>query len=47
MNLSLFFAKNSVQSQSVRFSFGSVVFQQRQAGEAFYIVQSGRLRVIK
>ena len=47
MNLSHFFAKNSVRSQSVRFSFGGVVFQQGQAGEAFYIVQSGRLRVIK
>ena len=47
MNLSHFFAKNSVRSQSVRFPFGGVVFQQGQAGEAFYIVQSGRLRVIK
>ncbi len=47
MNLSVFFAKNSVRSQSVRFPFGSVVFQQGQEGEAFYIVQSGRLRVIK
>ena len=47
MNLSHFFVKNSVRSQSVRFPFGSVVFQQGQAGEAFYIVESGRLRVIK
>ena len=47
MNLSLFFAKNSVRSQSVRFPFGSVVFLQGQTTEAFYIVQSGRLRVIK
>ncbi len=47
MNLSHFFLKNSVQSQSVRFPFGSVVFQQEEAGEAFYIVESGRLRVIK
>ncbi len=47
MNLSLFFAKNSVRSQSVRFPFGRVVFQQGQTAEAFYIVQSGRLRVIK
>ncbi len=47
MNLSHFFLKNSVRSQSVRYSFGRVVFQQGQAGEAFYIVQSGRLRVIK
>ena len=47
MNLSVFFAKNSVRSQSVHFPFGSVVFQQGQAGKAFYIVQSGRLRVIK
>ena len=47
MNLSVFFAKNSVRSQSVHFPFGGVVFQQGQAGEAFYIVQSGRLRVIK
>ncbi len=47
MNLLTFFLKNSVRSQSVRFSFGSVVFQQGEAGEAFYIVQSGRLRVIK
>ena len=46
MNLSLFFAKNSVRSQSVRFPFGSVVFLQGQTAEAFYIVQSGRLRVI-
>ena len=47
MNLSHFFTKNSVRSQSVHFPFGGVVFQQGQAGEAFYIVQSGRLRVIK
>ena len=47
MNLSVFFAKNSVRPQPARFPFGSVVFQQGQAGEAFYIVQSGRLRVIK
>ena len=47
MNLLTFFLKNSVRSQSVHFSFGGVVFQQGQAGEAFYIVQSGRLRVIK
>ena len=47
MNLSVFFAKNSVRSQSVRFPFGGIVCQQGQAGEAFYIVQSGRLRVIK
>ena len=47
MNLSLFFAKNSVRSQSVRFPFGSVVFLQGQTAEAFYIVLSGRLRVIK
>ena len=47
MNLSHFFLKNSVRSQSVRFPFGSVVFQQGEAGEAFYIVESGRLRVIK
>ena len=47
MNLSHFFLRNSVRSQSVHFFFGSVVFQQGQAGEAFYIVESGRLRVIK
>ena len=47
MNLSVFFAKNSVRSQSARYSFGGIVCQQGQAGEAFYIVQSGRLRVIK
>ncbi len=27
--------------------FGSVIFHQGQAGDAFYMVQSGRLRVIK
>ena len=27
--------------------FGSVIFYQGQAGDAFYMVQSGRLRVIK
>jgi len=47
MNLSHFFTKNSVRSQSVHFPFGGVVFQQGQEGEAFYIVQSGRLRVMK
>ncbi len=47
MNLSHFFLKNSVWTQSVHFPFGGVVFQQGQAGEAFYIVESGRLRVIK
>ena len=47
MNLSHFFIKNSVRSQSAHFPFGGVVFQQGQAGEAFYIVQSGRLRVMK
>ena len=47
MNLSGFFAQNSVRSQFGHFPFGSIVFHQGQAGEAFYIVQSGRLRVIK
>ena len=47
MNLSVFFAKNSVRPQPARYSFGGIVCQQGQAGEAFYIVQSGRLRVIK
>ena len=47
MNLSVFFAKNSVRSQPARYSFGGIVCQRGQAGEAFYIVQSGRLRVIK
>ena len=47
MNLLTFFLKNSVGSQSVHFPFGGVVFQQGEAREAFYIVQSGRLRVIK
>ena len=47
MNISLFFHQNSDVSQAVRVPFGGVVFQEGQAGEAFYIVQSGRLRVIK
>ncbi len=47
MNLLTFFLKNSARSLSVRFPFGGVIFQQGQTAEAFYIVQSGRLRVIK
>ena len=47
MNISLFFHQNSDVSQAVRVPFGGVVFQEGQAGEAFYMVQSGRLRVIK
>ena len=47
MNISLFFHQNSDVSQAVRVPFGGVIFQEGQAGEAFYIVQSGRLRVIK
>ncbi len=44
MNLSRFFSKNAVRS---RFPFGAVIFLQGRAGDAFYIVQSGRLRVVK
>ena len=47
MNISLFFHQNSDVSQAVRVPFGGVVFQEGQVGEAFYMVQSGRLRVIK
>ena len=44
--LSLFF-QESGRSESVRFPFGSVVFDQGGAGDVFCILQSGRLRVIK
>ena len=41
------FLEASVQSESVRFPFGSVVFDQGGPGDVFCILQSGRLRVIK
>ena len=41
------FLEESVQSESVRFPFGSVVFDQGGPGDVFCILQSGRLRVIK
>ena len=42
-NLSRFFSENAVRPAP----FGSVIFEQGHAGDAFYMVQSGRLRVIK
>ena len=36
----------SIRSEPVGFPFGSVVFDQGRPGDAFYIVRSGRLRVI-
>ena len=42
-NLARFFSENAVRPAP----FGRVLFEQGQAGDAFYIVQSGRLRVIK
>ena len=42
-NLSRFFAENAVRPAP----FGSVIFEQGQAGDAFYVVRAGRLRVIK
>ena len=47
MDVSSPFSQESVQSESVRFPFGSVVFDQGGPGDVFCILQSGRLRVIK
>ena len=47
MDVSSLFSQPSIQSESVRFPFGSVVFDQGGPGDVFCILQSGRLRVIK
>ena len=47
MDVSSPFSQHEIQSESARFSFGAVIFNQGGTGDAFYIVQSGRLRVIK
>ena len=47
MNTARFFSQNAVRATSVGVPFGRVLFDQGQAGDAFYVVQSGRLRVIK
>ena len=41
------FSQSSIQTESVRFRFGEVVIEQGAPGDAFYMVESGRLRVIK
>ena len=41
------FSQSSNQPESVRFRFGEVVIEQGAPGDAFYMVKSGRLRVIK
>ena len=41
------FKQSSIQSETARFPFGSVVIDQGGSGDAFYIVQAGRLRVIR
>ena len=41
------FKQPPIQSEAVQFPFGSVVFDQGGSGDAFYIVQAGRLRVIR
>lgn len=41
------FKQPPIQSEAVQFPFGSVVFDQGGPGDAFYIVQAGRLRVIR
>ncbi len=47
MDVLEFFSQSSIRSETARFPFGSVVFDQGEPGEAFYVVQSGRLRVIR
>ena len=41
------FSQLSNQPESVRFRFGEVVIEQGAPGDAFHMVKSGRLRVIK
>ena len=47
MDVLSLFSQHEIQSESVRFPFGAVIFDQGGTGAAFYVVQSGRLRVIK
>ncbi|MDE3001201.1 MAG: ABC transporter transmembrane domain-containing protein [Gemmatimonadota bacterium] len=47
MDVFTHFSQSSIQPESVRFRFGEVVIVQGAPGDAFYMVKSGRLRVIK
>ncbi len=47
MDVFTHFSQASPQPESVRFRFGEVVIEQGAPGDAFYLVKSGRLRVIK
>lgn len=47
MHVLSLFSQESVGSESVGIPFGSVVIDEGGAGDAFYMVRSGRLRVIK
>ncbi len=47
MDVFSLFSQESVRSESVGIPFGSVVIDEGGAGDAFFIVQLGRLRVIK
>ncbi len=47
MDVFSYFSQSSNQPESVRFRFGEVVIEQGAPGDAFYLVESGRLRVIK
>ena len=47
MDVFTHFSQSSNQPESVRFRFGEVVIEQGAPGDAFYMVKSGRLRVIK
>ena len=46
MNLSLYFSKNSIRSQTTHFPLGTVIFHPGQPGDVFYILWSGRMRVL-
>ena len=47
MDVASVFSQQSIQSESAGFRFGSVVFDQGETGDAFFVLRSGRLRVIK
>ena len=47
MDVFTHFSQASIQPESIRFPFGAFVFGQGDPGDAFYMVKSGRLRVIK
>ena len=47
MNIDQIFQELDIKGELVSLDLGTVVFNQSQSGDGFYIVRSGRLRVLK